>query len=131
MRSCLWPPDSPAEADVDMRSWVARSDTAVLVCVRANGLLCGFAEVGTRPYADGCVSSPVAFLEGWFVDPDMRGHGVGRALVQAVEAWARDRGFSELASDAVLDNEIAHRAHEGVGFEEVERAVRYRKALAP
>jgi aminoglycoside 6'-N-acetyltransferase I len=128
MRCALWP-DSAADADGEMRWWLERGDTAVLVCTRANGLLCGFAEAGTRPYADGCVSSPVAFLEGWYVDPDVRGEGVGRSLVEAVEAWARKRGLSELASDADLENEIAHRAHEGVGFEEVERAVRYRKAL--
>lgn len=113
-----------------MRSWLERSDTAVLVCERPNGSLGGFAEVGIRAYADGCASSPLAFLEGWYVDPDMRGRGVGRALVHAVEAWARDRGLTELASDALLENEIAHRAHEQVGFEEVERAVRYRKAIA-
>ena len=129
MRSALWPPESPSEHDLDMRSWLARGDTAVLVCVRANDLLCGFAEAGTRAYADGCSSSPVAFLEGWYVDPDMCGRGVGRALVDAVEAWGRDRGLSELASDALLEKEVAHRAHESVGFEEVERAVRYRKAL--
>jgi aminoglycoside 6'-N-acetyltransferase I len=129
MRRALWPTDSPSEHELEMRSWLARGDTAVLVSVRANGLLCGFAEAGTRPYAEGCSSSPVAFLEGWYVDPDVRGQGVGRALVEAVEAWARERGLCELASDALLENEIAHRAHECVGFEEVERAVRYRKAL--
>ena len=130
MRCALWPTDSLSERELEMRSWLASGDTAVLVCVRANGLLCGFAEVGTRPYADGCSSSPVAFLEGWYVDPDMRSQGVGRSLVEAVEAWGRDRGLSELASDALLENEIAHRAHEGVGFAEVERAIRYRKVLA-
>jgi aminoglycoside 6'-N-acetyltransferase I len=50
-------------------------------------------------------TSPVAFLEGWYVDPDYRGARVGRRLVEAVEAWAREQGFSELASDALLDNE--------------------------
>ena len=71
----------------------------------------------------------MAVLEGWYVDPDRRGTGIGRALVEAVEAWARDRHLQELASDALLGNEASQRAHERLGFVEVERAVRYRKAL--
>lgn len=129
MRCALWPDQTAAENEADMDAWLARPDTAVFVCQRDSEGLCGFAEVGTRPYADGCRTSPVAFLEGWYVDPDCRGAGIGRGLVEAVEAWARERGLQELASDALLDNEASHRAHERLGFAEVERAVRYRKAL--
>jgi hypothetical protein len=46
-----------------------------------------------------------------------------------VEAWARAR-VRKLAPDALLDNEPCQRAHEQLGFREVERAVRYRKSLA-
>ena len=112
-----------------MAEWLERPDTGVFVCSRESGGLCGFAEVATRPYVDGCRTSPVAFLEGWYVDPDCRGTGVGRALVDAVEAWARGRGLEELGSDALLSNEPSHRAHQRLGFIEVERAVRYRKSL--
>jgi aminoglycoside 6'-N-acetyltransferase I len=129
MRSALWPDHPAAEHEADMRAWLARSDAAVMVCARDSGGLCGFAEVGTRPYADGCRTSPVAFLEGWYVDPDSRGAGLGRLLVEAVEAWARARGLRELASDTLLDNAAGQRAHEHLGFVEVERAVRYRKGL--
>jgi len=79
---------------------------------------------------DGCRTSPVAFLEGWYVDADCRGSGVGGALLDAVEAWARARGLHELGSDALLHNEASQRVHERLGFIEVERAVRYRKPLA-
>lgn len=111
-------------------SGLSRPDT-VFVAARPEGGLGGFAEVGTQPYADGCESGPVAFLEGWYVDADTRGKGVGRQLVEAVEAWARGRGLRELASDAHLENIASHRAHEQTGFIEVERAVRYRKPLDP
>jgi aminoglycoside 6'-N-acetyltransferase I len=131
MRHVLWPDQAAAEDEVEMRAWLERCDTAVFVCVRESGGLCGFAEVGTRPYADGCRTSPVAFLEGWYVDQEFRGRGIGRALVEAVQAWARDRGLQELASDALLDNETSQRAHERLGFIEVERAVRYRKTVVP
>ena len=129
MRAELWPDQTAAEHEADMPKWAGRDDTVVLVAVGPDGRLCGFAEVGTRPYADGCNTSPVAYLEGWYVDADYRGAGYGRRLVEAAESWARERGLQELASDSLLDNEASHRAHEHVGFTEVERAVRYRKSL--
>jgi hypothetical protein len=48
---------------------------------------------------------------------------------KTIEAWAHGQGLRELASDALLENEQRQRAHTRLGFEEVERAVRYRKAL--
>lgn len=130
MRCALWPEGSSAEHERGMQQWLATPDTAVFVAVRPGGRgLAGFAEVGTRPYADGCETSPVAYLEGWYVDPDARRSGVGAALIQAAEAWARACGLEEFASDALLDNELSHRAHKALGFAEVERAVHFRKGL--
>lgn len=130
MRSALWPEVEPADAEPEAQAWLARADAGVLVVPRPDGAgLGGFVEVGERAYADGCDTSPVAFLEGWYVDADLRGAGVGRALVEAAAAWARERGFSEMASDSLLEEVGAQRAHEAVGFHEVERAVRYRRAV--
>jgi aminoglycoside 6'-N-acetyltransferase I len=130
MRRALWPEHSSAEEAEDAAEWLARADAVVLVAAREEGAgLAGFAEVGERAYADGCRTSPVGYLEGWYVDADVRERGVGAALVRAGEAWARGRGYAEMASDALLDNTVSQRAHEALGFTEVERAVRYRKAL--
>jgi aminoglycoside 6'-N-acetyltransferase I len=130
MRRALWPDDSEAAHQIDMAVWLARADAAVLVAERADRRgLAGFTEVGTRLYADGCDTSPVAYLEGWYVDRDVRRHGIGAALVRAAEAWARERGYREFASDALLSAIDSQRAHEALGFIEVERAVRYRKRL--
>ena len=113
-----------------MRAWLARPDAVVFVAARSGGGLAGFAEAATRPYAEGCATSPVAVLEGWYVDPDVRRHGVGRALVAAVERWSRAAGLRELASDALLDNLTSHRAHARLGFREVERLVCFYKPLS-
>jgi aminoglycoside 6'-N-acetyltransferase I len=130
MRRTLWPDDTLAGEMASMAEWLARGDTEVLVVERPDGAgLAGFAEVGTRQYADGCDTSPVAYLEGWYVDADVRRQGVGASLVRAAEAWARGKGLRELASDTTLDNDVSQRAHGALGFEEVERIVAFRKVL--
>ena|SRR5256885_1368140 len=130
MRRVLWPEIAGDDETADADAWLALPDAIVIVAERAGGAgLAGFIELGSRPYAEGCRTSPVAYLEGWYVDEDARRAGVGTALVRAGEEWARQRGFRELASDALLDNETSHRAHTTLGFVEVERAVHFRKDL--
>jgi aminoglycoside 6'-N-acetyltransferase I len=34
-----------------------------------------------RSHAEGCTSTPVAYLEGWFVEAEHRGRGVGAMLL--------------------------------------------------
>jgi aminoglycoside 6'-N-acetyltransferase I len=130
MRRSLWPELMEVDDVEDASKWLARPDAIVIVAERsADAGLTGFIEMGARPYADGCDTSPVAFLEGWYVDEDARRMGVGTALVRAGEEWARQHGYRELASDALLANTTSHLAHTALGFSEVERAVRYRKDL--
>ena len=86
-------------------------------------------ELSLRPYADGCDSSPVPFIEAWYVAEDARRGGIGGALVHAAEQWAMDNGYSEMASDALLENIASQHAHKALGFQEVERAIRFRKEL--
>lgn len=130
MRCALWPEDTPEGHQSGMAAWLARSDAVVIVAERLDGTgLAGFAEVGSRSHADGCDTSPVAYLEGWYVDEDARRRGVGKALIRAAEEWARQQGYREFASDARLDDTTSHLAHRALGFIEVERAVLYRKLL--
>jgi aminoglycoside 6'-N-acetyltransferase I len=132
MRRELWPelPSEEAAQRADCDAWLARRNSVVLVAERTErSRLCGFIEVGEREFADGCETSPVAYLEGWYVDEDLRGKGIGRQLVQASEKWALAKGYREFASDALLENLPSQQAHTSVGFVEVERAVRYAKQL--
>lgn len=121
------------DADIaDMRATLARADAAVFVIDReGTGPLGGYIEVGARSIADGCRSSPVGYIEAWYVDSDLRRSGLGRALMTAAEDWARGRGYEEMASDALIDNTVSHLAHRRIGYEEVDRVVTYRKSLGP
>jgi aminoglycoside 6'-N-acetyltransferase I len=130
MRLALWPDADLAELRGEALAWDAANGVA-LIAFDDNGHAVGLAEATLRhDYVNGTGSSPVGFLEAWYVAADHRGRGVGRTLIAAVEAWTRERGCSELASDALLDNTGSHAAHAACGFEETERVVYFRKVLA-
>jgi aminoglycoside 6'-N-acetyltransferase I len=136
MRAALWPDANTDQEKDAIQGFLANPGRpalptlqAVFVCQRPAGGLCGFVEVGIRPYADGCETMNVGYLEGWYVDPDWRSRGVGRALVAAAEAWARGQGCREMASDTELDNTASQAAHLRLGYVEADRIVQFYKKL--
>src|SRR5262245_3534744 len=80
----------PSEEEYDF------SEETVFVWERDGGDLGGFVSCSLRPWAEGCDSMPVPYVEGWWVAPDLRGSGLGRALLQVVEGWCREGGYEEL-----------------------------------
>ena len=133
LRHALWPEGSEAEHREEIDRFFARGvqrdSSAVLLAEDDDGRILGFAELSLRPYAEGCRSSPVAYLEGWFVLPEARGQGLGRALVAASETWGRSQGCTEFGSDTSPDNEISAAAHRAMGFTEVGLVRGFRKEL--
>jgi putative acetyltransferase len=138
MRIALWPDEGETEHAEEVRAFFA-TDTfrwpesllswKVFVADRPAGGLCGFVEASIRPHVDGCTTRPVGYVEGWYVDPDMRRQGVGRKLVEAAERWAVVQGCREMASDAHLLNTVSHESHKALGFMESELVVHFRKWL--
>lgn len=119
MRRALWPDGSEVEHRQEIERFLAgqaREPLAVLLAEHGTGRVVGFAELSIRPYAEGCSSDRVAYLEGWFVVPEARRGGIGRALVAAAEDWARSQGCTEFASDTQPDNEASAAAHRALGF---------------
>ena len=129
MRAALWPDEDVEELAGEFDRLLTEADQVVFVAERPEGGLCGMVEADVRPFANGVDEQPCAYVEGWWVDDDVRRTGIGRALIAAVEDWARERGFHELGSDALLDNVLSHTAHRALGFEERERTVNFRKFL--
>ncbi len=113
----LWPDSSPDEHITEAAAILAGNPPStmplVIFVAEIAGTVVGFVEVGLRSHADGCDGrKPVGFVEGWYVDPDHRRSGIGRALVVAAEDWARAQGCTEIASDTWADNEPSQLAHE-------------------
>ncbi len=129
MRRLLWSELSQDRHLSEMAELLGDSTSAVFVAARPTGGLGGFLEASQRKYADGCESSPVGYIEGWYIDADLRRQGVGEQLVRAAEVWARALGLVEMASDCLLDNEVSLAAHTALGYQEVERLIHFKKSI--
>jgi aminoglycoside 6'-N-acetyltransferase I len=130
MRTALWPETHENQHRKEMAMMLADSDRfAVIVCEIAQGHLVGFAEVSLREWAEGCLSSPVGYLEGWYIEESHRKSGLGRKLLVASEDWVRSRGCKEMASDTDLGNLESEKAHLSLGFRVVARLTAFKKSL--
>jgi aminoglycoside 6'-N-acetyltransferase I len=130
MRLNLWG-GTAEEHTHDIDACFATPQRGITFVVESTGGgLCGFLEVSLRNYAEGRLTSPVAYIEGWYVDAESRRHKLGTRLAQAAEAWARHQGLKAMASDTQIDNTVSIPAHKVLGYEEVERLVCFRKRLA-
>jgi aminoglycoside 6'-N-acetyltransferase I len=133
LRQRLWPDAEPSELRGQIEAFFSSGTPTVALALLAfeGDTAMGFAEVSLRPYVPGSTTTSAPFLEGWFVEPNARQRGIGRALIQAVEQWAIDQGFREVGSDTILENESAALAHRALGFREVERVRFFIKDLEP
>ena len=123
LRSLLDAPDAygstygeeSANTDRGWRDWAAgrwRGGTAAVFAGRGEG----GALVGTATGAVWDGEEGAAHLYAMWVAPDARGAGVGRALLDAVERWAPDRGSARLVLAVTETNEGARGFYEACGF---------------
>lgn len=131
MRNSLWP-DSHEDHQQEISQYIAGNRQLidqVFVAESDAGEVIGFIELKIRNYAEGSAQPAVPYVEGWYVESEWRGQGVGKALIRRTEQWAVEQGYSELASDAELENTGSIAAHQALGFREVERTVSFIKSL--
>jgi ribosomal protein S18 acetylase RimI-like enzyme len=103
------------ESAFDDAIWITRvkvsaegvATTAVLAIV--DGVALGMA-VGVR-------KPDMVELNALWVAPEARGHGAGRALVEAVCAWARARGVPWVELEVALTSHAAQALYRQLGFE--------------
>ena len=97
--------------------------------VNESGSVLGLVELSARNIVDGCLSSPVAYLEGLYLKPRFQNKGIGKEIIKLVLNWCKKHGFSELATDTELANTGAQKFYKTVGFEEVDRVVSFRMGV--
>lgn len=129
MRKGIWPDAQTDDLNYDMDGILANAENVVLIAF-VDSQPAGMIEASLRKdYVEGCETSPVGYIEAWFVYPDFRGSGVAGVLTSAAENWAREKGCTEMGSDTWLENETSIRAHKKAGYVEAERLVHFVKQL--
>jgi aminoglycoside 6'-N-acetyltransferase I len=126
LRFALWPKESGLDTGMDE---ILGDPEQICYLAIDEAHPIGFIEMSLRRYAEGCESSPVAFVEGWYVSEERREHGVGAALLAAGEEWGRAKGCTELGSDTEVWRTLSREVHKKLGFEEVGEIVAFRKSL--
>ncbi len=131
LRTELWPGHGTHDEDI-ARFFAGQicEPAAVFVAEDDDGTLCGLAEISIRhDHVEGARTSPVAYLEGWYVLPEFRGHGIGQELIAQAEQWAAACGLMELGSDAPVENDASLRAHIASGFRQAGVTAHFIKPL--
>ena len=119
--------DSPQREEVTEYTWQRMLDPVSPVLGRVavvDNRVVGFAicvlHEGTW------VTTPICYLEDLFVDPQLRGRGIARTLMQALQMEGREKGWSRLYWHTRTDNP-ARRLYDE--FTPADDYVRYRVTL--
>lgn len=113
------------------RGWIEGSidsttpDRAVFVAEEAAGCTAGFVSVSREVNFTGEVQAYVGELA---VAEEAEGRGVGRALMEAAESWARERGYGLVVLDTGAANVRARGLYARLGY--AEESVKLTKVLA-
>ncbi len=73
--------------------------------------------------------APVLILEDLFVSPEWRGHGIGRSLVYAAVAYARENGAASMSLETAITDEQAQRVYEREGWQREQKFLKYNAPL--
>lgn len=121
-------PSDPGKTETAIRAVLGTEVADAFVAVGPEGNVIGWAHVFIVPFIE---SGPNAELGGLVVDEKHRGSGAGRALVERVEAWARERGAVEVSLRTNIVRDGAHKFYKHLGFEVQKTQHKFRKKLGP
>ncbi len=120
-------PGDIALASAYLHARMERGESVILVA-EAEGALLGFCQL----YATWCsiAAAPIFVLYDLFVDDGVRRAGVGRTLMLAAQAFAREAGASRLDLSTARGNTRAQALYESLGWQRDEVYLTYSLSLA-
>ena len=121
------PGSTPASWDerraaVALRQAMDSHDSAVLIAVEDQaiiGFITGYLDIHSVRFGYRC------WVEDFAVDPGRRSQGIGKALLDAMRGWARERGATHLELDSADARLDAHRFYEREGADPGSRSFRW------
>ena len=125
----MWDDNTIDGMTEDLAEIIASPESALFLLYDGEKAI-GFAQCQLRhDYVEGTDSSPVGYLEGIFVEEAHRNQGYAKELLKQCEAWAKEMGCTEFASDCELTNTGSLAFHLKMGFEEANRVICFIKRL--
>jgi ribosomal protein S18 acetylase RimI-like enzyme len=103
-----------AEAEATVAAVDGGERRTVLIAEDASAVRLGFIHLETA--VDFFTHEAHAHISTFVVSPESAHRGVGRLLIAAAEAWARERGYRLLTLNVFERNEAARRLYERCGF---------------
>jgi ribosomal protein S18 acetylase RimI-like enzyme len=96
-------------------SQLAEDDVVIFVAERA-GAVVGYVYAGIEPRSWKELRDRAGFIHDVVVDPDARGGGIGRQLIEAAAEWLVDHGAPRVMLWTAEQNRDAQRLFEQLGF---------------
>ena len=106
--------DASGQSETEWRDWIGSPQRGFFAAVADDGTFVAMAvgaPVDDRPRAAG--------LFGMWVAPEARRAGIGTALVDSVEDWARAAGYARVGLGVTMTNTSAIRLYERRGFVDI------------
>jgi GNAT superfamily N-acetyltransferase len=98
---------------------VANSGYSFLFVAVAGDRTVGFISGELRQGSPSFLPKTWASVDDVFVEPDYRNLGMGRALLQSVEAWAKERDADGISLQVAAANVRGRKFYEDLGFREI------------
>jgi ribosomal protein S18 acetylase RimI-like enzyme len=99
----------------DLEALIKSPDAEVLVAVLDGEIIgSGYAQIKTAlPYLDHSLYAHLGFM---YVKPEYRRRGVNEKILEALKQWSIAKKLTEIRLDVYVENKLAQKAYEKVGF---------------
>jgi GNAT superfamily N-acetyltransferase len=119
-------PATAAEVRERLEAVTADPRHALFVAVDRSGAVVGWIQLSEERSV---VGDPRAEITGLVVDANFRSAGVGQALVERGEGWARGRGLATIGLRSNVIRERAHQFYLRLGYKVTKSQKVFRKSL--
>jgi GNAT superfamily N-acetyltransferase len=108
-----------------LNTFLSEPDHGIFV-TEQDGKLIGWVHV----YRSQLFYLSFAEIGGLVVDESFRGQGIGRALMEKCEEWARSKGIPEIRLRSGSHRTEAHKFYERIGYEQIKQQKVFSKRLS-
>jgi GNAT superfamily N-acetyltransferase len=125
LASQLGYPCEAEEVKKRIERYLCGEDRAIIVA-EIEGNVVGWASLDV---VDHFYLEPFVEISGFIVDRDHRSLGIGKRIMDEIEAWTKERGYALLRLKTNIKRKDSHRFYERLGFERTKEQFVYAKKI--